>query len=72
MATAQEMVDKIETAITELVDNNVQSYTVEGVTYGLLDLDKLQRLQDYYRRLAARSKRSGKSRRKVAAFRRPS
>jgi len=59
MATAQEMVDKIETAITELVDNNVQSYTVEGVTYGLLDLDKLQRLQDYYRRLAARSKRSG-------------
>lgn len=48
MATASEMVTKIDTAIENIITGEVDTVTIEGESYNNLDLDKLRRMRDHY------------------------
>lgn len=45
----QKMVEKIETVLLSLAEKTMDSVSVEGMTYNYKDIEKLERLADYYR-----------------------
>lgn len=48
MTTASTMLTTIDTAISAIVTKKAASWTIDGVTYTALDIDKLQQLRSFY------------------------
>ncbi len=53
MSTASDMVTKIDTAISEIVEKKAESYEIDGIRYTVLDLDKLGKMRSHYQGIAA-------------------
>ncbi len=68
MAASQADVDAAVSARDAIITRGAASYTVEGITYTALDLDKLERVIDRMRREVAASAGRHAS---VAEFGRP-
>ena len=65
-AQYQVLLDKVDTAIEALLDDQCQSTTVDGRTFTRVNLDDLFKLQTFYQRQINRLEAS--STRRVAEF----
>ena len=49
LKTYSEIAQEVETALMAIISGKLNNYNIGGQSYGLLDVDKLEKIYRYYR-----------------------